>query len=108
MRYFVVLFSFLTFVLADDVSQAFKIEGMHCGYGCVNKVKSVINSLEGVKKCEVDFNKSLMVVEFDEGKLDSDKIISSLDEKTTYQTSRLEKKKETFWSKFKGLFGKKS
>ena len=106
MRYFVVLFSFLTFVLADDVSQAFKIEGMHCGYGCVNKVKSVINSLEGVKKCEVDFNKSLMTVEYDDTKVNPDLIVSTITEKTTYETRKVEDKKEkrSFWDKLKGIF----
>ena len=107
MRYFLVVFSFLAFSFSDNISQAFTVQGMHCSYGCVSKVKNIVNSLEGVKKCEIDFNKSLMVVEFEEEKLDSDKIILSLNENTTYQTTKLEEKKPTFWSKFKGIFKSK-
>tara|TARA_B100000959_G_C14737515_1_gene523594 strand:- start:323 stop:649 length:327 start_codon:yes stop_codon:yes gene_type:complete len=108
MRYLLIFFSLLVVSLSADVSKSFKVEGMHCGYGCVNKVKAIVNSLDGVKKCEVDFNKSLMVVEFEEEKLDSDKIILSLNENTTYQTTKFEEKKPTFWSKFKGIFKNKS
>ena len=105
MRY---VLTFLAFSFAADISQTFTVEGMSCGYGCVNKVKTVINSLDGVKKCEVDFNKSLMVVEFDGEKLNSDKIISSLQKNTTYKTTKMVEKKENFWSKLKNIFGNKS
>ena len=108
MKYVLTFFTFLAISFSADVSQAFKVEGMHCGYGCVSKVKNVVNSLEGVKKCEVDFSKSLMVVEFDGGKLDSDKIITSLQENTTYKTTKMVEKKGNFWSRLKNIFGKKS
>ncbi len=108
MRYFFTFCAFLVFSFAADVSQAFTVEGMHCGYGCVNKVESVVNSLDGVKKCEVDFSKSLMVVEFDGEKLNSEKIIASVQEGTTYKTTKIVEKKENFWSKLKNIFSKKS
>ena len=107
MRYVCVFFTFLVFAFAADVSQSFKVEGMHCGYGCVNKLKGAVDSMEGVKKCEVDFSKSLMVVEFDDKKLNSEKIIISVQENTTYKASLAVEKKQKFWSKFKNMFSKK-
>ena len=101
----VLIFSFL---LSADKSESYKIEGMHCGYGCVNKVKSIMNSLDGMKACEVSFEKSLMTVEYDDSKIDIDKIILSLTEGTTYITTIINKNdkkgKKSFWSKVKGIF----
>ena len=101
----VLMFAFL---LSADKSESYKIEGMHCGYGCVNKVKSIMNSLDGMKTCEVSFEKSLMTVEYDDSKITIDKIISSLTEGTTYITTIINKNdkkgKKSFWSKVKGIF----
>ena len=80
----VLIFSFL---FSADKSESYKIEGMHCSYGCVNKVKSIMNSLDGVKTCDVSFEKSLMTVKYDDSKINMDKIISSLTEGTTYNTT---------------------
>lgn len=108
MRYILILFTFLAFSFGDNVSQSFTVKGMHCGYGCVTKLQTAVNSLEGVNKCDVDFNKSLMVVEFDSEKLNSEKIIASVGENTTYKASKMVEKKENFWSKLKNMFGNKS
>ena len=45
--------------------------------------------------------------EYDTDILNSDKIIASIHENTTYQT-RIKGEKKSFWSKFKDLFSKKS
>ena len=113
MRYILAVYLSLSFVFATDTQKSFKVEGMHCGYGCVNKVKSVVTSIEGVKTCDVDFEKSLMTVVYDEKKIDSNKIITSLSQETTYTTTSIDEnkgkeKKKTFWSKLKNLFNKKS
>ena len=107
MKNMLIFISCITVVIASDVSQSFEVKGMICDYACVNKVKEVVNSLEGVKSCEVDFRQSKLTVSFDEEKLDPDTIIESLTEKTTFKTSILEQgKKESFWSKIKSLFSK--
>ena len=52
-----------------------------------------------------------IVVDIDEEKINSDLIISSLSKNTTYRTSKVKEKdtnKESFWSKIKGMFNKKS
>ena len=111
MKNILLIISITSFAISSDIIENYKIEGMHCGYGCVNKVKTVLNSIEGVKKCDVNFEKSLMTVEFDEEKVNSDLIISSLSKNTTYRTSKVKEKdtnKESFWSKLKGIFNKKS
>ena len=99
--------SFVACIIANNVSKSFDVKGMHCGFSCVKTVEKVITSLEGVKTCNVDFNNSMMTVEYDTDILNSDKIIASIHENTTYQT-RIKGEKKSFWSKFKDLFSKKS
>jgi len=108
MKKYILIVAMFSFLLSGDKSESYKIEGMHCGYGCVNKVKSIMNSLDGMKSCEVSYEKSLMVVEYDDSKITSDKILSLLSDKTTYKTTiineKSEKEDKTFWSKLKGIF----
>ena len=103
----IILFSIISsFLLAGTVSESYKIKGMHCQYACVSKVKTLIGELDGMKKCEVDFDKSLMTVEYDDVKVNADLIVSTITDKTTYQTRKVDNKKEkkSFWSRLKGIF----
>ena len=102
-----VLFSFVgAFLSAGVVSESYAVKGMHCQFGCANKVQAIMVELDGVKKCEVDFETSKMLIEYDDSKLNSDLIISTITDQTTYQTKKIEpgKEKKSFWRKFKGLF----
>ena len=87
MRKYLALILLVSFLVSANTSESYKVEGMSCGFGCVNKVKSVMNAIDGVNKCDVDFEKSLMIVEFDDSKVNSEIIIKSLSEETTYKTS---------------------
>ena len=99
----------VAFMFCADATEQYKIKGMYCNYGCVNKVKSVMNSLEGVKSCEVDFDKSLMTIQYDDSKINSDLIISSIEGNTTFEACKCNpENKKSFWSKIKGIFNKKS
>ena len=103
----IVLFSLVgSLVLAGVVSESYAVKGMHCQFGCANKVQAIMSELEGVQKCEVDFETSKMVIEYDDKKLNSDLIISTIVDQTTYQTKKIEKEKEkkNFWNILKGLF----
>ena len=103
----IVLFSLVgSLVLAGVVSESYAVKGMHCQFGCANKVQAIMSELEGVQKCEVDFETSKMVIEYDDKKLNSDLIISTIVDQTTYQTKKIEneKEKKTFWNRLKGLF----
>ena len=111
------MITLLTFIFSKDTKEYYKIEGMFCGNGCANRIKNVIKTVDGIKKCDVDFEKSLMTLEFDDSLVDSKLIISSLNNKTTYKTTLLEnydEKKdldsidnESMWSRFKNIFKSK-
>ena len=105
MKNIIILLSFVAFAFSHNISKSFKVEGMHCDYGCVNKIKTVVTALDGVQSCDVDFRQKKMTVIYNDDKLDLDNIITSLNENTTFETTLMEDKKKGFWSKFKGLFG---
>tara|TARA_B100001741_G_C16510792_1_gene579586 strand:- start:748 stop:1074 length:327 start_codon:yes stop_codon:yes gene_type:complete len=108
MKIFLIFVSFISSVFAADITQLYKVEGMHCSFGCATTVKTVVTSMDGIKSCDVDFDKSLMTVVFDDKKMNSEQIISSLNDKTTFKTTEIDKVKKTFWSKFKNMFKDKS
>ena len=108
MKNIIILLSFVVCVFAHNLSKSFNVEGMHCDYGCVQKIKTVVSQLEGVQSCEVDFRQKKMTVIYNDEKLNSDGIIASLDENTTFTTTIIEDRKKGFWSKLKALFGGKS
>ena len=108
MKNIIILLSFVVCAFAHNISKSFNVEGMTCDFGCVNKVKTIVGGLEGVQSCEVDFRQKKMTVIYNDETLNSDNIISSLDENTTFTTTIMEDKKKSFWSKLKGLFGGKS
>tara|TARA_B100001964_G_C13958903_1_gene476735 strand:+ start:43 stop:372 length:330 start_codon:yes stop_codon:yes gene_type:complete len=97
-----------SFLLAGTVSESYKIKGMFCQYSCVGKVESLISGLEGMEKCEVDFDKSLMNVQYDDQKINSDLIVSTISGNTSFETKKVEgknkKEKKSFWSRLKGIF----
>ena len=110
MKKLLIIASCASLMFASEVTKSFKVDGMHCAFGCANKVKSIVSLIDGIKFCEVDFEKSLMTVIYDGKKIKSDKIISSLNEQTTFKTTEILNKmeKEKFWSKFKKIFSKNS
>ena len=85
------LLTTITFLFS--ATSSFSVDGMMCGKGCVNKIKTHIGSLEGVKKCDVNFEKAVMTVEYDEAQLNDKLIIKRLHENTTY-SCRPAKKEE--------------
>ena len=118
MKRIILMIVFLTVAFAKDTKEYYKIEGMFCGNGCANRIKNVIKTVDGVKKCEVNFEKSLMTLEFDDSLVNSDLIIASLTDKTTYKTTLLKnynedkdsdsKDNKSMWSRFKNIFKGKS
>ena len=60
--------------------------------GCASKIKTHIGSLDGVSKCDVNFDKGLLTVEYDESKMDDQAIVKTLNDKTTYSCSVKEDK----------------
>ena len=56
-----------------------KIKGMGC-QNCVNAVMESLNELYGVSKVNVSLEKESAEVEFDESKINSDKMIEAIKE----------------------------
>ena len=81
----------------------FNVEGMMCGVGCVKKIKAQIGSLDGVKSCDVNFDKGIMTVEYDAELLNNQTIMKKLHEKTTY-TCSIKKDDEPKKGFFKRIF----
>ena len=108
MKKLMLSFIIASFLTAGTVSESYKIKGMFCQYSCVGKVESLMSGLEGMEKCKVDFDKSLMSVEYDDQKVNSDLIVSTITGNTTFETRKVEEKQKTekksFWSKLKGIF----
>ena len=56
-----------------------KIKGMGC-QNCVNAVTESLNELDGVNKVNVSLEKESAEVEFDESKINSEKMIEAIKE----------------------------
>ena len=94
----IIIFSF---ILGANIEKTFKIEGMTCG-GCANKVIKALDGLDGIESCNVDVNKAEAKIIFDSSKINENKILETLSNKTNYSCSIPEKKvKKGF---FKRLF----
>lgn len=51
---------------AEFVKTEFTIDGMTCEIGCARLIQKNINKMDGVKTVEVDFDRKLAMVEYDE------------------------------------------
>ena len=76
-------------LLAGDNTTKVKVTGMMCSYSCVSKVNAVINDIDGVKSCSVDFNKGEATVIYDDDKVGSKEIVSVLTEKTDNKVTEM-------------------
>ena len=66
-----------------------KVEGMMCGVSCVNTVKTKTMALNGVNSCNVNFEKGLLTINYDETKITDNEIISQLGDTTPYKFSTM-------------------
>ena len=89
----VLLILFFSFAFAKDYKVNLKIEGMRCSYSCSDKVTKVVENLNGVKDCQVDFANNTATVIFDNKKLDSERIVKVLEKKTSYKVEVQSKNK---------------
>lgn len=61
----------------------FKVEGLKCS-GCAKAVENAVSAVEGVEKTSVDFEAKKLTVEFQQDKVDVQRIIESVS-KVGYQ-----------------------
>ena len=80
----ILLFSFL---FAEGNKVNLKIDGMQCAYSCAGKISKVVQNIEGVKECNVDFASGTAQVVYDDKKIDSKKIVKFLNNETYYKAS---------------------
>ncbi len=79
--------------ISADKTSTFDVKGMMCGGGCVKKINRAMDSIEGIKSREVNFEKSTMTVVYDD-QLVSEKIIIEALKENNYSCSLKEKPKE--------------
>ena len=105
MKKLLILTSLLSFILSADKTSDFDVKGMMCAGGCVKKINRAMDSIEGIKSREVNFEKSSMVVIYDD-KIVNDKMIISALQENNYSCSLKEKPKKDsgIISFFKNLF----
>lgn len=61
----------------------FKVEGLKCS-GCAKAVENTVSAVEGVEKTSVDFEAKKLTVEFQQDKVEEQKIIKAVS-KAGYQ-----------------------
>lgn len=67
-------------VMAETIKNIqYRIENMHCG-GCAGRVKKALNSKDGIDKVDVDLEKRVVTISYDEDKITPDVISSTLTE----------------------------
>ena len=93
------------FIFSEEKTSDFDVKGMMCGNGCVKKINRAMDSIEGIKSREVNFEKSSMVVIYDD-KIVNDKMIIAALQENNYSCSIKEKPKKDsgIMSFFKNLF----
>ena len=95
MKYTILILSLaLSFLTAKDNTTYIKVDGMQCSYSCVGKVNSVMQKIDGVKECIVDFDKGIATVVFDDQKLEIKDIVEGLKTNTAYKVSEFTKKQD--------------
>ena len=94
MRYIFVIIIFFSVLLSENQQSKFKVDGMMCETGCAWKVKTVIQSLEGVSMAEVDFGNKILTVNYDNNKINDEQIIKMLMGETTYTVKKVDNNKK--------------
>ena len=85
----------LSMIWAKENTTLIKIDGMVCSYSCSGKVTNIVQKMDGIKNCSVDFNKGVATVVYDDKKVDEKDILDDLMTKTSYKASLLEENKST-------------
>ena len=94
MKYIVLMLSFMFSMLsAKENTTYLKVDGMKCSYSCSGKVSNIVQNMKGVKKVDVDFEKGIATVKYDDKKTAVKDIVDGLNNKTLYQATELDLEK---------------
>ena len=92
-----------SFIFCATQEQTFKIDGMTCG-GCAQKVINAVASLDGVNTCDVNLDKGLAYISFENDIVTQTTILETLKSKTNYSCTIPQKKvKKGFFQRLFGL-----
>ena len=105
MKTLFITLSTLGFLFSGESTATYKVDGMMCAMNCPIKVNESLNGIDGIKSCKVDFKTKTAIVVFDDKKINSDKIATTINKSTYYKLINLnqDKKPSFFWD---WLFGK--
>ena len=99
MKYLLYSICFFSSIIAEQNTAYLKAEGMQCSYSCAGKVNTVVQKIDGVKDCSVDFSNGVATVTYDDQKIKSNDIISAVQVNTSYVASEMcEKSKASYIS----------
>lgn len=94
MKYIVLMLSFIcSMLLAKENTTYLKVDGMKCSYSCSGKVSNIVQNMKGVKKVDVDFEKGIATIKYDDKKTAVKDIVDGLNNKTLYQATELDLEK---------------
>lgn len=68
----------LSLIMAVPTKKVLNVEGMMCGYGCVNTINKTLESIDGIETYSVSYENKKIELVFDDEKLDVVAIIESL------------------------------
>ena len=103
-KYILLVLLFNLILCATQISE-FKIDGMMCGFGCVDKIKKEMDTIQGIQDYSISFEKSNMIVTYNNKFVNDKVIIDQLNSNTTYSCSlKNQEKSNSFISFFKNLF----
>jgi Cu+-exporting ATPase len=84
---------------ATYIKSEFTIDGMTCEIGCAKLIQRNINKMDGVKTVEVDFERKLAMVEYDEAMVNHTSLEATVSKASdTYKVSDM-KTVDTFSAK---------
>ncbi len=104
MKYIILLFSYTGFLFSDDITTNYNIKGMMCGVSCPKAIYKSLDGVEGIKSCKVDFDTKTAVIVYDDNKINSKKIASTIEKHTYFKVKNSSNKEK--WSLFKWFFKK--
>jgi copper chaperone CopZ len=98
MKYIILLaITLSSFSFSKENTTYLKVNGMQCSYSCAEKVSKVVQKIDGVKECSVDFAGGVATVVYDDQKLESKDIITTVQVSTSYTASEMcDKSKATY------------
>ena len=101
-----IAFTFTLTSFCFSAESVYDVNGMMCGVGCVNKINAQMSTLDGVDTYNVDFEKKMMTVTYDDAKISEADIAAILNEKATYKCTvqKEEKKKRGLLSRLFNMF----